>query len=289
MTAQAPIPSAEDRRRVVEFFDVAAADWDEAHGPRSARGHEFAARAHHLRALCRRFDRPRVLELGCGTGQTLIHLADLVSAGIGLDISPVVVARAQQNAARLSLRFLRFSVGDAENLTDRGEPFDPILLVGVLEHLPNPAMALRHAARYLSATGRLVVIMPHPWNPQVIARALLHRWRNPPSRHLSPMRLQRLAVPQGLSLASLSALPYSPWPRRFGLAYPTRPVEADESDAARWVRSLSAIGRGAFAAEFQRKASADALLGHQQRHSSTRRGGTVMSRIGLPKAPTAAR
>jgi SAM-dependent methyltransferase len=250
-----PIPTAEDRRRLVEYFDVAAAHWDEAHGPRSARAHEFSARIHQIRSLCRRFDRPRVLELGCGTGQTLIHLADLVSAGVGVDISPAMIARARENAARFSPQPLQFSVGDVESLADLREPFDLILLVGVLEHLPDPSAALRQAARILSADGRLVVIMPHPWNPQVIASALLDRRQNPPVRHLSPIRLQRLAARQGLSLVTLIALPYSPWPRRSGLAYSARLHELD-LNAAGWGRALSAIVRGAYAAELELSAAA---------------------------------
>src|SRR3546814_1604978 len=143
VTARASIRATEDRRRLVKYFDAAAADWDEAHGPRSARAYEFSARIHQIRSLCRRFDRPRVLELGCGTGQILIHLADLVSAGVGVDISPAMIARARENAAGLSPQPLQFSVSDAENLTDLREPFDLVLLVGVLERLPDPLAAFR--------------------------------------------------------------------------------------------------------------------------------------------------
>src|SRR5215211_1133365 len=85
-------------------FDAAAATWDTEHGPASVRAAEFRARIGYLRALCRSFGRPRVLDLGCATGQTLLHLDDLVACGLGIDIAPAMIAKARRNAGTASLR-----------------------------------------------------------------------------------------------------------------------------------------------------------------------------------------
>jgi SAM-dependent methyltransferase len=220
-----------DRSSIIAaFFDAASESWDEAHGPSSVRAREFAARIRYLRALCRRFERPRVLELGCGTGQNLIHIADLVSTGVGLDLSPAMVARARVNAEALvnaEERPLRFAVGDAMQLDGPDAPFDIVLFIGTLEHLADPGAALGRARRALGADGRLVVIMPHPWNPLVALRRLLGRTgAEPPSHHLSPQRLAALAAGHGLGLAALRALPYAPWP------HANRPLPLWESEGS---------------------------------------------------------
>jgi len=230
-------------------FDRAAAHWDEAHGPASERAEEFAARIRYLRALCRRFDRPRLLELGCGTGQNLLHLADLLSAGVGLDISPAMVARARSNAASASAHALRFAIGDANDFDLPDEPFDIVLFAGTLEHLPDPSAALGRARRALARRGSLVVIMPHPWNPLVRLRRLLDPCgeAEPPARHLPPNRLAALAARQGLRRAALHGLPYTPWPRlRLGAASTMSASEAPPPGGP-----LAGILLGAYAAEFR--------------------------------------
>jgi len=198
-----------DSAGIAATFDREAAGWDAAHGPDSARGDEFRARAAYLRALCGRLGRPRVLDLGCGTGHQLLDLADCIDGGVGIDVSPAMIARARDNA-NLRGGAVSFHAGDAAAPAARGH-FGLILFIGSLEHLPDPAAALAAARRLLAARGRMVVIMPHPWHPLVS----LARWTAParkgaPFRHLTPRRLARLAGDAGLALESVTGLPY--WP-----------------------------------------------------------------------------
>jgi len=173
-------------------FDSVAEIWDAQQGPASARAPEFAARIGYLRTLCRDLHRPRVLDLGCGTGQTLLHIADGIALGIGIDVSPAMIARARRNAARTSLRF---RVGNAADFCmNCRDQFELILLIGVLEHLPDQPAALAGISRVLTADGRLVVISPHPWNPMFRLKRLIdagtmrrqrithHRWSCDDSR-----------------------------------------------------------------------------------------------------------
>jgi SAM-dependent methyltransferase len=212
---------------IAEIFDREAVGWDAAHGPDSVRRNEFRARATYLRALCNRLGRPRMLDLGCGTGRQLLDLAGCIEGGVGIDASPAMIARAQDNAAGQGAA-IGFQAGDAA-APGVGGKFGLILYCGSLEHMRDPASALAAAKCLLAARGRIVVIMPHPWNPMVLVR----HWFAPtpkgaPFRHLTPRALARLS---GLELESVTGLPYRPqrgggapwrvqWPVRWRTRWP---------------------------------------------------------------------
>ncbi|NKB55201.1 MAG: methyltransferase domain-containing protein [Alphaproteobacteria bacterium] len=208
---------------VAAIFDREADNWDAGHGPDSPRASEFRMRADYLRALCDRLGRPRVLDLGCGTGWQLLDLAGSIDRGTGIDLSPGMIARARQNAAALdSDTTFDFRVGDiASALPDTVGPFELILFVGSLEHAPDPAAQLDAAVRLLDREGRLVVIMPHPWNLGVFrARWSPSARQGAPFRHMTPRHLARVASRSGLRLESVTALPYRAAPQsKAGLAH----------------------------------------------------------------------
>ncbi len=196
--------------KLAEIFDREATDWDAAHGPDSPRAQDFAARAAYLRELCGVLGRPRVIDLGCGTGRQLIDLADRIETGVGLDISSGMIARAQRNAARSDASNIEFRTGAIESAVpaDSGG-FDLAMFVGSLEHAPEPARQLAAAARLLEEGGRLVVIMPHPFNPGVIlARASRAARVGAPFRHFTPRQLAILAAQTRFRLESVHGIPY---------------------------------------------------------------------------------
>ena len=96
-------------------FDLVAASWDAKHGPASARAAELAARVRYLRSVCGGLGRPRVLDLGCGTGEVLRQLSPVVEASIGVDISRAMIE------SPLSSRTFPFSI--------RSKPSSPERLV----------------------------------------------------------------------------------------------------------------------------------------------------------------
>jgi len=195
------------------YFDGEARSWDAAHGPESPRRREYAARRAYLRARCRALGRPRVLDLGCGTGRMLIDLTDLIEAGLGVDIAPAMIAHARSLAAgRPGLRFLTSDAAAAAR--DVPGRYDLAFFIGSLEHMPDPAAALGAARRALTRGGHLIVIMPHPGSP-LLRLARLTSGRAPvPTRHFSPGALAHLATRAGLAPAGMRPLPFSPWPGR---------------------------------------------------------------------------
>lgn len=129
-----------------------------------------------------------------------------------------MVTRARANAVGTDILF---HVGDAAAPGVTGR-FDLILYIGSLEHMADPVTALAAARHLLAARGRIVVIMPHPWNPLVrLARWTMPAGKAAPTMHPSPRRLARLAGDAGLARESVTGLPYRPFGGR-ATAKPTR-------------------------------------------------------------------
>jgi SAM-dependent methyltransferase len=226
-------------------FDAVAERWDTEHGPGSTRAPELAARIRFLRLRCCDLGRPRVLDLGCATGQMLFRLSDLIETGVGVDISPAMIRRAQQIRGQ---QHLRFEVDDIVHFcTNCRDQFDLVLLIGVIEHLPSQPAALASIGRVLAASGRIIILSPHPWNPLFRVKRLVGAGREePPANHPSPVRLRRMAGRSGLELTAMNALPYAPWPAlhktfRFGSSAVVRKGNCSP---------LVGMLPGAFAAEF---------------------------------------
>lgn len=100
-----------------------------------------------------------VLDAGCGEGETLIRLDGLLperTAGIDIDADAVEYTRERVPAAEISQH-------SVESLPFEDGSFDLVLCLEVLEHIPEPAGALRELSR-VAAGGELVISVPHePW------------------------------------------------------------------------------------------------------------------------------
>lgn len=106
-----------------------------------------AAEAHQLTKIA--LPGP-LLDLGCGSGQfASLALEGRIDAGVDVD------ARALSKAARTG-RYRELRCADAAALPFADEQFQTILAVSVLEHLPQPSLALAEAFRVLQPGGRLV-------------------------------------------------------------------------------------------------------------------------------------
>lgn len=96
------------------------------------------------------------LDIGCGTGNYSILLAQKGLKVTGIDISSRMLAKAKTKAAEenLDINFIRAS---AEKLLFADNYFDIVLSVSAFEFFPNLQPALLEAHRVLKPGGRLVV------------------------------------------------------------------------------------------------------------------------------------
>jgi len=96
----------------------------------------------------------RVLEVGCGSGLFLRVLADA-----GYDVEGVELAASDVEYARRRLGLQVFH-GSLESAGLPARHYDAVLLVYVLEHIPDPARTLAEVARILKPGGWVVAGLP---------------------------------------------------------------------------------------------------------------------------------
>jgi SAM-dependent methyltransferase len=114
-------------------------------------------------AIIRRFVDPglRVLEVGCGTGDTLAALRP--AHGVGVDLSPAMVDRARRKHPSL-----RFEVLDAEQLDLGGETFDVVVLADLVGELHDLWAATRALRSVVHPRTRIVVTYyNYLWQPAI--------------------------------------------------------------------------------------------------------------------------
>jgi SAM-dependent methyltransferase len=114
----------------------------------------------------------RVLEVGCGQGVVLNHLAGSGADTFGVDMSSVSIARTRAGAAELGHR-VALSLSDAENLPFPSGAFDAVVSLGVLHHTPDTPKAVREVHRVLRPGGVAIVMLYRTGNPKWFATRLL--------------------------------------------------------------------------------------------------------------------
>ncbi len=100
-----------------------------------------------------------VLDAGCGVGDHTIRIAKRGYRCVGIDISRLILARAQGRVSREGLtdRVELVALG-LEDLPFPPDSFDAIHCRGVLMHIPDWPRALSNLCRVLKPGGRIVIL-----------------------------------------------------------------------------------------------------------------------------------
>jgi 2-polyprenyl-3-methyl-5-hydroxy-6-metoxy-1,4-benzoquinol methylase len=95
----------------------------------------------------------RVLDIGCADGAMLRCLIDVISEGVGVD-PELSKANTEQN--------LSFIPGVFPGCLPDERPFDCIMMLAVLEHIPPKAQSelSSHCARFLNPGGKVIITVP---------------------------------------------------------------------------------------------------------------------------------
>ena len=96
---------------------------------------------------------PRILDIGCGTGMTMVSFTSVGSVW-GIDVSPLAVMFCKHRGLQNVFQ------GIAEELPFRNDSFDLITMADVLEHMPDDVGVLRELYRVCAPRGLLTVVVP---------------------------------------------------------------------------------------------------------------------------------
>ena len=140
-----PPDGATERERYSHGYDPKMVEYL---GRRNVRN-EAAFLAPHLRPGM------SLLDCGCGPGALTTDLAELVAPGrvVGIDIAPQQVTLAQEHAQSRGVSNVMFQAGNIYELPFPDRSFDVAFAHTVLQHLADPAKALREMYCVLKVGG----------------------------------------------------------------------------------------------------------------------------------------
>jgi 2-polyprenyl-6-hydroxyphenyl methylase/3-demethylubiquinone-9 3-methyltransferase len=226
--ARMPVAASTIDRQEVERFARLAQGWWDPNGAFRPLHKLNPVRLAFVRdQLCRHFARDakarrpldglRLLDIGCGGGLATEPMARLGARVVGVDASEENVEVARHHADAMELA-IDYRAGTAEALVDRGEAFDAVLNLEVVEHVADPALFIGSAARLVKPRGAMVLGTINR-TPKAFALAIVmaeyvlgwlprgtHSWE----KFVRPSELDGWLRQAGMRLSELAGMSYSP-------------------------------------------------------------------------------
>jgi len=150
----------EERERAAQaYFQAHAGEWDSIRALHVAEAEVEAA----ISQVLGEGPFGLFVDLGTGTGRMLELFRDRYQRGLGIDLSPAMLAYARAKLERAGLPNAQVRQGDIYDLALPDNAADVVLMHQVLHFLSDPQHAVREAARVLAPGGRLLIVdfAPH--------------------------------------------------------------------------------------------------------------------------------
>lgn len=148
----------------------------------------------------------RVLDVGCGFGETLAY-----HTARGCEVYGV---EADENIRRVAERFgFKVHIGLFDDSEYESDYFDYVTMDQVIEHVTDPVATLRGVARILKPDGRVILSCPNAngWVARMFGRLWIN-WHTP--YHLqffSRASIQLAAKQSGLAVSEIRTITSSEW------------------------------------------------------------------------------
>jgi SAM-dependent methyltransferase len=157
---------------------VLASHYAEARSIKKELGFRFQVRGEAVAWAVEQFLDPTqrfgstLLDMGAADGKTLKYIDQLLKLkkGTGIEYNPELMGKAENLPEHLCLQH-----GDVTNLSDIGDAtYSIVSALAILEHLPDPSLAVQEAARILQPGGLLIASSPVPfWDHLSVRLGLL--------------------------------------------------------------------------------------------------------------------
>jgi 2-polyprenyl-6-hydroxyphenyl methylase/3-demethylubiquinone-9 3-methyltransferase len=168
----------------------------------------------------------QTLDVGCGGGILSEAMARAGAQVLGIDLSRAVLDVAELHALEAGIR-VDYRVILAEELAlERPAAFDLVTCMEMLEHVPDPAAAVKALAALVKPGGHVIVSTLNR-NPIAFAVAIvgaeyiarvLPRGTHEYMKFIRPSELARWGRAAGLELKDLTGIAYNPLTRAFRLS-----------------------------------------------------------------------
>lgn len=161
-------PSKEHKKKIGEFFTQDAEYWSEVYERPPTQttrlGHTIVRRQQAvLRLVSERAGKSnlRILELGCGTGATLVAVGEFGHTMVGVDISTGMLSKTKDRIRNQQNKNLFCCQADIEILPFQSNSFDLLMCIGVLQYLESFNSCVSEISRVLKDRGTAVVTLPN--------------------------------------------------------------------------------------------------------------------------------
>lgn len=224
-----------DQDEVARFAERAGEWWD-PNGPFKPLHRINPVRLTYIRdQLCLRFGRNKaaaaclkglsVLDVGCGGGLVAEPLTRLGAEVTGIDPAAENIEAAKTHAKGTRLK-ITYRAETAEALTAEGAQFDAVLLLEVIEHVPDVPVFLKAVAPLVKPEGVMVLSTINrtlkAYALAIVGAEIILRWlplgTHNFDRFVTPDELRRALRGAGFALTDLTGMVYSPLADEWRLA-----------------------------------------------------------------------